>query len=75
MKLYFLKKSTFEILWYIDLCTYLVKDYDIYCGTKCFDIDRIYALGLTMFQWAPPRSEEHTSESSHSGESRMPSSA
>ena len=42
------------MLWYIDLCTCLVKDYDIYYGTKCFDIDRIYALSLTMFQWAPP---------------------
>ena len=42
------------MLWYIDLCTCLVKDYDIYCGTKCFDIDRIYALSLTMFQWALP---------------------
>ena len=41
------------MLWYIDLCTCLVKDYDIYCGTKCFDIDRIYALSLTMLQWAP----------------------
>ena len=54
MKLCFLKKSAFEMLWYIDLCTCLVKDYDIYYGTKCFDIDRIYALSLTMFQWAPP---------------------
>ena len=25
-----------------------------YYGTKCFDTDRIYALSLTMFQWAPP---------------------
>ena len=40
--------------WHIDLCTCLVKDYDICCGTKYFDIDRIYALSLTMFQWAPP---------------------
>ena len=26
----------------------------IYYDTKCFDTDRIYALSLTMFQWAPP---------------------
>ena len=26
----------------------------IYYGTKYFDTDRIYALSLTMFQWAPP---------------------
>ena len=54
MELCFERKVHFEMLWYIDLCTCLVKDYDICCGTKCFDIDRIYALSLTMFQWAPP---------------------
>ena len=54
MKLCFEKKVLFKILWYIDLCTCLVKDYDIWYGTRCFDIDRIYALSLTMFQWAPP---------------------
>ena len=26
----------------------------IYYDTKYFDTDRIYALSLTMFQWAPP---------------------
>ena len=25
----------------------------IYYDTKCIDTDRIYALSLTMFQWAP----------------------
>ena len=46
------KKSIFEILWYIDYAHDQWKIM-IYYDTKYFDIDRIYAISLTMFQWAP----------------------
>ena len=36
------------------LCTRSVRKIMIYYDTKCFNTDRIYALSLTMFQWAPP---------------------
>ena len=49
----FWKKSTFEILWYVDYAHVQWKIM-IYYDTKYFDTDRIYTLSLTMFQWAPP---------------------
>ena len=49
----FWKKSTFEILWYVDYAHVQWKIM-IYYDTKYFGTDRIYSLSLTMFQWTPP---------------------
>ena len=49
----FWKKNTFEILWYVDYAHVQWKIM-IYYDTKCLIQNQIYALSLTMFQWASP---------------------